>query len=65
MKKVNLLSRAEMRRVMGGDAPAGCTADCGDRKDAECSGSSCTALDGVGCSAGDTVISCENQPLKT
>lgn len=69
MKKVNLLSRAEMRRVIGGDAPGSCTATCGDRKDAVCSGSGCQATDGVGCvgseSEGDpTHKACIDMPLK-
>lgn len=66
MKKVNLLSNAEMRKVMGGYLnPAKCSASCGDRVDAECGGESCQAVDGVGCTNSDgTQVLCSNQPKK-
>ncbi len=66
MKKVNLLSRAEMRNVMGGYAsPSTCTASCGTREDVTCTGSQCSKIDGVGCNAGDSDSkSCDDSPLK-
>ncbi len=52
MKKVNLLSRAEMRKVTGGYAAApGCSAKCPGKADAVCSKDPCQAEDGVGCIA--------------
>ncbi|TKC07999.1 hypothetical protein FA048_12605 [Pedobacter polaris] len=58
MKKVNLLSKAEMKKVMGGEVPGGggggafCSAKCEGKSDAVCHGT-CTATDGVGCTGTD------------
>jgi hypothetical protein len=56
MKKINLLSRAEMKKVMGGLADpstAFCSAKCTGKADATCHGT-CTATDDVGCTGTDT-----------
>ncbi len=49
MKPLNLLSRAEMKKVTGGSRPAGCIAKCPGGKDVTCFGTTCTAQDGSGC----------------
>ncbi|AZI24111.1 hypothetical protein EA772_01660 [Pedobacter sp. G11] len=59
MKKINLISKAEMKNILGGTAAvvADCTAKCPGKADVSCSGSSCSAIDGNGCGAvnGDTI----------
>jgi hypothetical protein len=55
MKKMNLLSKAEMRNVMGGltDPSVGlCVAMCGTARSLTCTGT-CTAEDDNGCSGTD------------
>ena len=52
------LNKDEMKNIMGGEMPATCTAGCNMSEGGSfeyyvmCSGSSCSASDGVGCSAG-------------
>jgi len=52
MEKFNKLSRAEMKKITGGenDAQAGCYASCGDSDPVFCSGGNqCQSADNVGC----------------
>ncbi|TKC07998.1 hypothetical protein FA048_12600 [Pedobacter polaris] len=53
-----MLSKAEMKKVMGGEVPGGggtgvCVAMCGE-KSVTCQGT-CTATDGVGCTGTDSL----------
>lgn len=58
MKKRNLLSRAEMKKIVGGVQEVGggsgfCSAKCEGKADAMCYGS-CSATDNVGCTGTDS-----------
>jgi hypothetical protein len=54
MEKFQKLNRLEMKNISGGvlpNPPTSCTADCyGKKKSVTCTGDSCVAVDGVGCS---------------
>lgn len=69
MKKINLLSRAEMKQISGGSMnPDSCTAKCPGRKDVTCIGTPCAAEDGNGCIAWNDGTpessSCSNSPIE-
>ena len=60
MQKFKKLNRTEMRAVIGGKAPANCSANCIGGTTVSCSGSTCTANDAVGglngnCTGGDGI----------
>jgi hypothetical protein len=53
MKNLTKLSRAEMKTVLGGYLQGPCVAECGSYS-VSCSGTDCSATDGVGCKASTT-----------
>ncbi|MBS1533348.1 MAG: hypothetical protein JSU01_23820 [Bacteroidetes bacterium] len=55
MKDFQKLSKAEMKKVRGGQTIVSCFASCDDGSSVACSGGTgtCTSQDGVGCSSSD------------